>query len=102
MKEIQPIYYVKIHHSQTGQAFVTVSVSSYGSLITGEKGTEVETINNYGEGEADAFFLRPNLLKYFIFELLNSYLGQGSMTANDNGNPINLASCNSKNDCSSV
>mmetsp|Transcript_27408 Transcript_27408/g.31272 ORF Transcript_27408/g.31272 Transcript_27408/m.31272 type:complete len:89 (-) Transcript_27408:512-778(-) len=46
MKEILPTYYVNIYHSQTGQAFVTVSVSSYGSMITGEKDTEVETINN--------------------------------------------------------
>ncbi|EJK77240.1 hypothetical protein THAOC_00937 [Thalassiosira oceanica] len=100
--ETPPSYYTSIYYSESGQAFVKASGRYYGSMIEGEEDPDGEVVKNYGDDASDAVLVRPSLLEMSIFGLLNNYLGQGAVTASEDGTSPTLASCSSVNDCASV
>ena len=100
--ETPPNFYTSIYYKDSGQAFVKASGKYYGSMIEGEKDPDGEVVKNYGDDASDTVLVRPSLLEMSIFGLLNNYLGQGAVTASEDGTSPTLASCSSVNDCAPV
>lgn len=86
-----PNYYVGVYNSDNGQPWVKVGNDYYGAYDG----------NDYGKSSSDSFGMQPKMLPQALRNMLDSFLGAGSMT-NSDGSSKSTKKCSSASDCSSV
>lgn len=84
-----PNYYVSVYDHRTGQPYVVVDGTMYGSYSG----------NEYGSNNSDQFVIRPSQLESAIFGILNDFLGRGSVNSSTDSK---LKSCETSSDCTSI
>jgi nicastrin len=86
-----PNYYVGVYNSDNGQPWVRVGNKFYGAY-NGQ---------DYGKSSSDSFGMQPKMLPQALRNMLDSFLGKGSMITSD-GSTATTKKCSSASDCSSI
>ncbi|KAG7353544.1 Nicastrin family protein [Nitzschia inconspicua] len=86
-----PNYYVGVYNTANGQPFVRVGGEVYGAYQG----------NDYGNNKNDAIGMQPKMLQQAIRNMLDTFLGKGSMV-NAEGSEVSARACSTASDCSNV
>lgn len=86
-----PNYYVGVYNMDNGQPFVRVGGNFYGAYNG----------NDYGNNKYDAIGMQPKMLQQALRNMLDTYLGKGSMV-DSSGSEVSARVCSSASDCSKV
>jgi nicastrin len=86
-----PNYYLGVYNTGNGQPFVRVGGDVYGAYNG----------NDYGNNKNDAIGMQPKILQQALRNMLDTYLGKGSMM-DSSGAEMSARACSSASDCSKV
>lgn len=86
-----PNFYVGVYNTGNGQPFVRVGGEVYGAY-NGQ---------DYGNNKNDAIGMQPKMLQQALRNMLDTFLGKGSMV-NSDGSEVSARACSTANDCSNV